>query len=244
MKLGDFRALTFDCYGTLIDWETGLLAALRPWAESKGLHHEDREILEAFAALEPVHEERNPATPYPEILELVFHDLARAWGVATEAGAARAFAASVGGWPPFADTVESLAYLKRHFRLVVLSNVDRASFARTNRLLGIEFDAVVTAQDVGCYKPDPAMFEALIEAAGKLDVGPAEILHTAQSLYHLIVPARAHGLRTLWVNRRGRAAGGATPAPDSKARPDAIVSSLAEAVELHRSGRELPGNGV
>ena len=127
-------------------------------------------------------------------------------------------------------------YLKQHFKLVIVSNVDRASFADSNKRLGVDFDAIVTAQDVGSYKPDPRNFAALIEAVAVLGFGKERILHTAQSLFHDIVPAKEAGLATLWVNRRKSAGGwGATPPPPEEVTPDREVASLAEVVDMHRA---------
>lgn len=231
MKVSRFKALTFDCYGTLIDWETGLLTALQPWRQSHGLSVGDGELLEEFGGLETAREQESPGAPYPRILEAVFSDLCGARKIKPGAGEAAQFSASVGDWKPFPDTVEALRRLKSRFKLVVVSNVDRASFARTNEKLGIEFDAVITAEDVGCYKPDPRLFHAALKVLGGLGVEAPEVLHTAQSLYHDIAPARALGLATLWVDRRaGRAGGGATfPA---SVKPDFSVTSMAEVVQL------------
>jgi 2-haloalkanoic acid dehalogenase type II len=139
-----------------------------------------------------------------------------------------AFGASVGAWPAFADSPDALVRLKRRFKLIILSNIDRASFARSNQRLGVEFDAILTAQDIGSYKPDPRNFEALLRTAGDLGVGHDGLLHVAQSLYHDHVPAKAAGLATVWIDRRAGSAGtGATPAPTVDVRPDWVFPTLA-----------------
>ncbi|RMD62093.1 MAG: haloacid dehalogenase, partial [Planctomycetota bacterium] len=195
------RLLSFDCYGTLIDWERGLLAALAPWRRRVGLGADDEAVLSAFAQAEPQAEEAQPQAPYPDILRDAFDRLAQVLAAPAPTPQERdALAGSVGDWPPFADTTEALRALGRRCQLVVLSNVDRASFLRTQRRLGVEFDAVVTAEDVGAYKPDPRMFEALDAAAEALGAAPEQRLHVAQSLHHDILPARARGLRTCWVD--------------------------------------------
>src|SRR5262245_1082766 len=159
MKLTDFTTLTFDCYGTLIDWERGILAELRPWLARHGRSLPDDEVLEAFGAEETRCEAATPAALYPEILAGSLRALARRWEIPANDEEAIAFGASVGRWPAFADSAPALQYLKRYYRLVVLSNVDRASFARSKEKLQVEFDRVITAQDVGSYKPDRRNFE-------------------------------------------------------------------------------------
>src|SRR5260221_3356186 len=142
MRLGDFEALTFDCYGTLIDWEQGILAELKPWAAPKGLS--DDAILEAFGAAESQCEAATPNKPYPAILADVFRVLGALWGLPVSQVAPIAFGGSVGRWPEFVDSAASLAALKTRYKLVILSNVDRNSFARSNAKLQVEFDLVLT----------------------------------------------------------------------------------------------------
>ena len=225
--LNQFEALSFDCYGTLIDWETGLLAALEPLlARARPRPGKDR-TLEAYAGAESAAEERYPAEPYPQILSRVWLDLSSQWDVADDPAERHAFAGSVGNWPAFPDTAEALQRLKRRYRLFILSNVDRASFARTNRRLGVEFDRVITAQDLGSYKPDPRNFEALISEVERMGIGRDRLLHVAQSLYHDHVPAKAMGLSTAWIDRRaGMAGGGATRQPQADVVPDFTFPSL------------------
>jgi 2-haloalkanoic acid dehalogenase type II len=231
----DFTTLTFDCYGTLIDWESGIVAALGPWLASNGLSPSENEVLEAFAAAEETHERATPAALYPDILSATMGDMAAAWGVALEAADAAAFAASVGDWPAFPDSAEALAYLKRHYKLVVISNVDRESFARSNARLGVEFDLIVTAQDVGSYKPDLRNFHYALDKLAALGVAKDQVLHTAQSLYHDHAPAAEVGLARMWINRRGdKAGGGATVIPDGAVIPERQVPSMAALVEMHR----------
>lgn len=224
----DAEALTFDCYGTLIDWERGILDALRPWAKRQGLALSDEALLAKFAEAESAAEEAAPGALYSEILREVQHRMASDLAcVATEADAA-ALSASVGDWPAFADTAEALARLATRCKLIILSNVDRASFARTNPKLGVTFDAIVTAEDVGAYKPDRRMFDAARRAVAELGVAPELHLHVAQSLYHDIVPATAMGIATCWVDRRAGKPGGATKAPVDDVRPTFAVGSLKE----------------
>lgn len=234
MRVTDFTTLTFDCYGTLIDWERGLLAELRPWVESHGLRLGDEEILAAFAGHEHLCEQDMPTTLYPDILAAVHRRLAAAWNIKASAEETVAFGRSVGRWPAFADTPASLQYLKRYYKLVILSNIDRASFAESNRKLGVSFDKIITAQDVGSYKPDTRNFEHLLRELAAMGIAQSQILHTAQSLYHDHAPAKACGLATLWVNRRkGLAGTGATP--PAAVAPDFEVASLTEFVRLHQT---------
>ena len=136
-------------------------------------------------------------------------------------------------WPPFPDSAAALASLQRRFRLVVLSNVDRASFAASEARLGVRFDRVFTAEEIGSYKPDPRNFEYLLDRLAAEGVGPEALVHVAQSRYHDVEPAKTLGLRVVWVNRRHRRAGwGATPAPRGAAEPDLTVRSLTELATL------------
>jgi 2-haloalkanoic acid dehalogenase type II len=239
LRLTDFSTLTFDCYGTLIDWERGILAELKPWAHKHGLTLDDGALLEAFAQVEASCEAETPSKIYPELLGEVLRRLAARWSVTLGAGEAENFGESVGRWPVFADSPASLQYLKRYYKLVILSNVDRGSFAQSNAKLGVTFDRVVTAQDVGSYKPNLRNFEYMLaDVERTLGVGKSGILHTAQSLFHDIVPAKSLGLRTMWIDRRrGMAGWGATPAPQDReaATPDFEASSLADLVSLHQA---------
>jgi 2-haloalkanoic acid dehalogenase type II len=239
-SLTDFTTLTLDCYGTLIDWERGILTALRPWAAAYALQASDDELLQAFGAEEARAEQQTPSRAYPQVLEDVLAALAERWAVRLRKGEAEAFGASVGAWPAFPDSAAALRYLQRHYRLVILSNVDRASFARSQEKLGVAFDRVITAQDVGSYKPDLRNFRyALDDIRRTLGVGPHQVLHTAQSMFHDIVPARALGLATMWINRRrGLAGWGATPPPEETGtaiRPDFEAGSMAEFVVRHQA---------
>jgi 2-haloacid dehalogenase len=236
VKLTDFRALTFDCYGTLIDWETGIFAALQPLLRAGSVTLGRDAVLAEFARQETAQETATPTMLYRELLTEVHRRLAREWQVSIAESAHAAFGSSVPQWPAFADTVAALQYLGRHYKLVILSNVDRDSFAGSNLKLGVKFDAICTAQDIGSYKPDPRNFRYLIEALAKLGVGRSEILHTAQSLYHDHAPAKAAGLATAWIDRRDQQVGwGATLAPAGKAAYDFRFVSLEEMADAHRA---------
>jgi 2-haloacid dehalogenase len=235
MRLDDFSALTFDCYGTLIDWEGGMLAALRPWFRERRADLNDAALLEAYARIEHRLQATHPAMLYRDLLRQVHLDLAREFALSPDEAEAGRFAASIRDWPAFSDSVEALRYLKRHYKLVILSNVDRASFAGSNERLGVVFDAIVTAEDVGSYKPNPRNFEALLKKMSELGVPKEKILHTAQSLFHDHVPAKAIGLASAWISR-GNAkigvGGAAMPAP---VKPDFVFPSLADFAAAHRA---------
>jgi 2-haloalkanoic acid dehalogenase type II len=234
MKLTDFRVLTFDCYGTLIDWESGINTALQPLLARSGRGLGRDAALEAFARHEAAQEAETPGMLYSELLAVVHRRLAAEWGTPTTPEQDATFGASVPDWPAFADSQGALQYLKKYYKLVILSNVDRASFAGSNRRLGVEFDAVYTAQDIGSYKPNPANFHYLLDHLAALGFGRADILHTAQSLFHDHAPARAFGLAGAWIDRRHDLQGwGATP-PAPEAGHDFRFTSMAAMVKAHQ----------
>ena len=236
MELTRFAALSFDCYGTLIDWDTGISAILLPWARRQGLDLSQRELLVAHAAAEGRVQREHPGDLYPDILARSFRGLGAAFGATVTDAEAAALGASIPDWPAFPDSPRALASLARRYKLILLSNVDRASFAASNERLHGQFSAILTAQDIGSYKPDPRNFQAAIKALDEIGVPRARILHVAQSLFHDIVPAKAAGLATVWVNRRrGKAGGGATPPASGDATPDLEVGSMAELVALHKA---------
>jgi 2-haloacid dehalogenase len=229
-----FDVLTFDCYGTLIDWETGILAALRA-AGPDGWPAFDDELLERFA----VHEaeaERGEYRPYRDVLERAARGMARDAGVELSDEAAVAFAGSVGDWPAFPDSIESLRRLAGRYRLGVITNCDEDLFAASNRRLDVRFDWVITAERVRSYKPNPSHFEVALETIG---LPRDRILHVAQSLFHDHVPAKRLGLTTAWIDRRaGRAGSGATP--PAEAEPDVTFPSMAAFADAALGGTMPP----
>ena len=234
MKLGDFTTLTFDCYGTLIDWEAGIGAALRAWAEASRLDAAPEALIEAFNRNEHRVQGENPAMLYPRILAEALRGMAADFGVAVADADARAFGASIGEWPAFPDSPGALAYLKEHYKLVILSNVDRASFARSNEKLGVAFDAVFTAEEIGTYKPDLGNFHYLLDKLRTMGVAKGDILHTAQSLYHDHGPAKELGLASCWIDRHGTASeSSVTPAPE--AAPDFRFHTMEALAAAHRA---------
>lgn len=236
MRLADFSVLTFDCYGTLIDWETGIHQAMAPWLEARGVAAGREQILEAFASAEGSQQEATPELAYPALLARVHATMARRFGVAPDPEAAAAFGRSVAAWPAFPDSAAALAYLKQYYQLVILSNVDRASFAHSNQKFGVAFDAVYTAQDIGSYKPDPRNFEYMLARLAEQGIGREQILHTAESLYHDHIPAKRFGLATCWIHRRAGAPGhGATRRPEAEVNPDFRYPTLAAMAAAHRT---------
>jgi len=235
MRLTDFKVLTFDCYGTLIDWETGILNALRPLFTRGAAERSRDEILASFARHETAQEAETPDMIYSALLGQVHRRLAEEWGIAASEAAHRTFGGSVGSWPAFADSAASLAYLGQFYKLVILSNVDRKSFAQSRKRLGVAFDAVYTAEDIGSYKPDLRNFRSMIDALKRSGHAERDILHIAQSLFHDHAPANTVGLRSAWIDRRNSAAGGgATPPPPANVHYDFRFASMAELVEAHR----------
>lgn len=212
----DCRLISFDCYGTLIDWETGLLAALR--AALPGLALSDDEILGHFAKIEP-QIQANGYKSYREVLREVLFSFANR--CAKGPLDADALANSIAGWNAFPETVQALGRLKSGYRLAVLSNVDNDLFAATARRLVVPFDHVVTAEDVGAYKPHPQNFEMLLRRTG---MTPREVIHVGESLFHDIAPARALGIKTVWVNRSNGRTARASKFVDTK--PDLTVCDL------------------
>jgi len=234
MRLSGFNALSFDCYGTLIDWETGITEALRPLSERSGISP-DR-LLEAYGPVEHAIEIEQPGLLYSRLLERVHERLSQQFGVEQDDLAAAKFGASVGDWPAFPDSAEALRYLKQHFKLIILSNVDRQSFAASNRRLGVEFDRIFTAQDIGSYKPDLRNFEYLVGALERDGIARDRLLHVAQSLFHDHVPANRIGLASAWIDRRaGKGGSGATVVPDPMPHYDFRFTSLAELAAGHRA---------
>ncbi|MEQ1864692.1 MAG: haloacid dehalogenase type II [Micropepsaceae bacterium] len=235
MLLTDFKVLSFDCYGTLIDWETGIWNALAPLVAS-GANVDRETALQTFGAIEAEQEHETPGLLYRDILMRVHAKLARTWNVASNAQLDKSFGASIGDWPAFADTGATLAYLKRHYKLVILSNVDRLSFAATNKRLGTSFDAICTAEDIGTYKPDPKNFDYLVARVRELGHDKSEILHTAQSLYHDHAPAERLGIARCWINRRGDkgTGSGATKAVSHMPKLHFEFPTLAAMAEAHR----------
>jgi len=239
-RLSDYRVLTFDCYGTLIDWEVGIWDALQPLLthnRSAGVHR--RLALPAFGVIEKRLQAEQPGLRYPDLLAQAHRQMAAHFDLDSTQALDEAFGASLPHWPAFRDTADALRFLKTRYRLVVLSNVNRAGFAASNRKLGVEFDAVYTAEDIGSYKPADANFEYLLRHL-KQDFGfdKRDILHVAQSLHHDHVPARKFGLANAWIDRQRLSESGdwgATAEVERRPDVDYLYFSMGEMAEAVRA---------
>ena len=232
-NISDFSTLTFDCYGTLIDWESGIWDAYQMVIATNGRNDITRQIaLEAHAELESAQQLETPGMIYPQLLALVHKQFARKFHLQTDDALDRGFGSSIPLWPAFADTADALRILKRHFKLVILSNVNRGGFATSARKLGVEFDAVYTAQDIGSYKPADQNFNYMLkDLKQEFDIDPGDILHTAQSLFHDHVPATRAGLSKAWIDRQGLRDSqnwGATAKVEIRPDVDFVFSNMAE----------------
>lgn len=221
MDFSRFTHLTFDCYGTLIDWETGILEAFRPVLARHGLPMDETVLLSLYAEHE-ARVEAGPYRPYREVLREVAAGIASDLGYLPSEEDLDALADSVRDWPAFPDTVEALVRLKKQFELVILSNIDDALFAESQKRLQVPFDVAITAQQVGSYKPDRRNFRVALE---RLGVGVDRVLHVAQSLYHDHVPAKELGFTTVWINRPSRLPGTGLSLPVN-VRPDLELPDL------------------
>ncbi len=236
MQLGDFDVLTFDCYGTLIDWESGMIAGLEPLTSRVDRPLGRDEILEAHARHESAQQRDTPTMRYRDLLAVVHRRLAEEWDVRTSWPDCVAYGRSVDDWPAFPDSAEALRDLHEYYRFVILSNVDNESFAASNEKLGVEFDAVYTAEDIGAYKPSDRNFEYMLDRLGRLGVERTSILHTAESLFHDHVPANRHGLASCWIHRRHDQDGfGATMDPGVTPDIDVRFTSMGEMAAARRA---------
>ncbi|MFK5998729.1 MAG: haloacid dehalogenase type II [Rhodobacterales bacterium] len=235
MKLTDFKALTFDCYGTLIDWESGMVAGLKPLTSKLDRTLSRNEILEAHACHESSQQKWTPGKRYAELLPIVYKRLAEEWGVSATLEECNTYGRSVKDWPAFADSVGALQYLKKYYKLVVLSNVDNESFKGSNDRLGVEFDAIYSAEDVGSYKPSDRNFDYMLDKLPGLGIEKQDILHTAESMFHDHAPANKYGLANCWIYRRNDQDGfGATMNPGDMPKYDFQFNSMADLVKAHQ----------
>ena len=222
MNFDAFDCLTFDCYGTLIDWESGILDALQPILAGHGLTVKDEGVLTIFGELESAVEAKTYRL-YRKVLAEVVDDMGKTLGFKPSAEERDSLAESIKEWPTFADTVDALEALKGSYRLAVISNIDDDLFGQSAQKLGVEFDEVVTAQQVRSYKPSSVNFSTAFQRLGH---GPDGILHVAQSLYHDIGPARELGLSCVWVNRRAGKMGPGATTMTRGVEPDLEVANL------------------
>lgn len=241
MKLSDFKALTFDVYGTLIDWESGMVEGLKPLTDKLSRHLSRDDILEAHAYYESTTQKWTPSKVYSDLLAVVYRRLAEEWNVETSWEECQAYGLSVRQWPAFDDSREALAYLKQHYKLIVLTNTDNQSFQGSNARLGVHFDGVYTAEDIGSYKPADRNFEYMLETLARQGIQKSEILHTAESMFHDHAPANKHGLKNCWIYRRHDKEGfGATMNPGDMPTYDFRFNSMADLVKAHQ--QELASN--
>lgn len=215
-----FDVLTMDCYGTLIDWQGGIVDYLQPVLTFHDAHVTDEFILELFAATEPVLQREGGK--YEDVLRQILDRFGTRLGFVPTPAERDGFPASLGEWQPFPDTIDALVRLATRYQLAIISNVDDALFSLTSRTLDVEFDHVITAERVGAYKPDSRMFEAALEAIG---CDRDRILHVAQSLFHDIAPASGMQIATVWIDRNQGAQGAAQ---DTQAQPTWTFSTLGE----------------
>ena len=236
MKLSDFKMLTFDTYGTLIDWESGIYNALEPLLDKLPLRLDRDEVLELFAQFEMQQQAETPTQVYSSLLAEVSKSIAKKWQIKLSDEEAATFGRSVKHWPAFEDSAASLQYLRQHYLMVTLTNCDRISYMGSNSRLEIEWDAIYTAQDVGCYKPKLRNFDYMFEHARRdLGVLPHEILHVAQSLTHDMVPATSMGMTKVWINRRHNVDGhGATAPPEGEYSIEWEFNSMSYFVSAHQ----------
>jgi 2-haloacid dehalogenase len=225
--LSKFSVLSFDCYGTMIDWEAGIFSALRPILAAHGKRINDVTLLKVYSELELEAEQRKYIS-YRDVLETVVRGFGERLGFDPSDAEMRSLPESLAAWEPFSDTVAALRELKTRYQLAVISNIDDDLFAGTAPKLGVRFDHVITAQQALCYKPCKRIFQI---AKSRLAVPQEKWLHVGQSIYHDVIPAQAMGIAAVWVNRPSpREGAGATKAAAGK--PDLEVSSLKELVEL------------
>jgi 2-haloacid dehalogenase len=229
LDLTRYKALSFDCYGTLIDWEAGIAAVLVRWAREQGLQLSPEDLLRAYADHEAAVERETPTARYPDVLAAAFGRIGNSLGRQVSDEWAERLGNSVPDWPAFPDSADALARLAHHYKLIIASNVHRDGFAGSNRQLRGDFAAVITAEDVGAYKPAENHFRALYATLTDLGLDRSELLHVAQSLFHDHVPAKREGLPSIWIDRRhDRAGWGATPEPSGEWTYDLKFDSMAD----------------
>jgi 2-haloacid dehalogenase len=235
VELTDFDTLTFDCYGTLIDWETGIFEGLRPLLDRVKPALSRDAVLEAHARHESSQQKYTPGKRYQDLLPIVYKRLAEEWGVPFTHEECIAYGRSVRNWPAFDDSPAALQYLKKHFKLVILSNVDNESFMHSNAKLKVDFDAIFTAEDIGSYKPSLRNFDYMLEKLADRGIRKEKILHTAESLFHDHKPGNESGLTSCWIYRRHSQPGfGATMNPGMQPQIAFRFNSMADFAKAHQ----------
>lgn len=231
LDFSQYRVVSFDCYGTLIDWETGIFSALRPVLAAHGKGISDTELLNLYSELES-EAEQGEFHSYRKVLESVVRGFGERLGFKPSEAQARSLPDSLAGWRPFPDTVAALQKLKARYQLAIISNVDDDLFAATARHLEVPFDHLITAQQARAYKPSMRMFNL---AQQRIGVAPTQWLHAAQSVYHDVIPARSLGITTVWVNRPSPRPG-AGAAKAAAGQPDLEVPDLKTLASKLRTG--------
>lgn len=231
LRLSDFDAVTFDVYGTLIDWEPSIAEFLGAWARSAGVAASGADLIMAFDRARAEIQKERPAHLYPEVLRRCFDRISAELKLPTDGALREAFAATPHQWPAYADVPAGLKALQARAKIGALSNIDNSSLASSCAKMGITFDIVVTAERVGAYKPSPEHFETALADLSAQGISPMRILHVGQSLRADITPANRLGLSCVWINRPGRLLG-LSGEGAAEARPDLTVSSLAEMLEV------------
>ncbi|MGA8308924.1 MAG: haloacid dehalogenase type II [Terriglobales bacterium] len=227
LDFSQFQVMTFDCYGTLIDWETGIFSALRPLLAAHGITISDFELLNLYSELES-EAERGEFHAYREVLKSVVRGFGERLRFQPTESQIRSLPDSLASWPPFPDTVAALRQFKSRSKLAIISNVDDDLFAPTARRLEVNFDEVITAQQAGAYKPSLKLFQL---AKQRLGVAPAQWLHVGQSIYHDVIPAKSLGIATVWVKRPSPRPG-AGAAKAASGEPDLEVPDLKTLAQL------------
>lgn len=236
MRLNEYRALSFDCYGTLIDWETGMIEGLEGLIARVPRELSRNEILQAHARHESAQQKQTPGKLYRDVLPIVYKRLAEEWGVPVTIDQCEEYGLSVRDWPAFPDSPGALQYLKKYYKLIILSNVDNRTFSFSHEKLEVEFDAIYTAEDIGAYKPDDRNFEYMLDHIGDIGIAKNELLHTAESMFHDHKPANRHGLASCWIYRRHAQEGfGATMHPGDMPKFDFRFNSMADVAKAHQA---------
>lgn len=235
MPLKNFKVLSFGCYGTLIDRDSGVFAALRPLLTEGDIRLNRREVIAKFSEYETLQQSETPRMPYADVLAQVHRRLAKEWCVVASDDDHALFAQSTSRWPVYADAPAALQYFKRFFKLVVLSNVDRLTFAGSNRRLEAGFEAIFTAQEIGACKPDPKAFEHMANRLAKQGVKRRQILHVAHDLLRDQAPAGACGLAFAWIDRSGdNPIEGVAAPPADPPQWDFRFANLVDMVKAHQ----------
>lgn len=233
LRMSDFDAVTFDVYGTLIDWEPSIVEFLANWAAKYGVTATGDELIMSFDRARATIQKERPAHLYPEVLRRCFDRISGEFGVAIDPDLREAFSATPHQWPAYSDVTAGLKQLQARARIGALSNIDNASLASSCAKMSVTFYLVVTAELVGAYKPGPEHFDTALADLAVMGITRSRVLHVGQSLRADITPANKLGMTCVWINRPERLLG-LSGEGAAEARPDLTVSSLAEMLESLR----------